>query len=126
MSGGHFSYTNDQACREIYGWTLSPDYGDRGFSQSKLARIVDPFDDLIISELIFDVFCLIHSYDWYASADTGEETYRADVRRFKEKWLKQLPEERIREIIDDELNVVRGRLYGAFFTNGGDTNSCTT
>lgn len=121
MSGGHFSYANDTLCREIYNWMVSPDYGDRGFSQSNIARRLDPFDDVIISELIYDVFCLMHSYDWYASADTGEETYRADVRRFKEKWLKQLPEERIREIIDDELNVVRGRLYGAFFNNGGDT-----
>lgn len=125
MSGGHFNYANDHLCHDIYGWGIYPDYGDRGFSQSNLARQLDPFDDIIISELIYDVFCLMHSYDWYASADTGEETYRADVQRFKEKWLKQLPEERIREIIDDELNVVRGRLYGAFFTNGGD-HSCTT
>ena len=125
MSGGHFSYTNDQACREIYGWSLSPDYGDRGFSQSKLARQVDPFEDIIISELIFDVFCLMHSYDWYASADTGEETYRADVRRFKEKWLQKIPEEHIREIIDDELSHTRERLYKSLLSNGGDS-SCTT
>ena len=125
MSGGHFNYTNDHLCHDIYGWSISPDYGERGFKQSKFARQIDPFDDLIISELIFDVFCLMHSYDWYQSGDTGESTYREDVRRFKEKWLQQLPEERVREIIDDELNIVRGRLYGAFFPNGGD-NSCTT
>lgn len=125
MSGGYFDRKNDMLCGEIYKWAVSPNYGEGGFSQSARARCVDPFDDIVISELIFDVFCLLHSYDWYQSGDTGEETYRADVRRFKEKWLKQLPEERIREIIDDELNVVRGRLYGAFFTNGGDS-SCTT
>jgi hypothetical protein len=117
MSGGHFNYTNDTLCREIYNWMVSPNYGDRGFNQSKLARQVDPFEDIIISELIFDVFCLMHSYDWYASADTGEETYRKDVQKFKDKWLKQMPEERIKEIIEDELNLARERLYNAFSKN---------
>jgi hypothetical protein len=117
MSGGHFNYTNDTLCSEIYNWMVSPDYGDSGFNKSKLARRVDPFEDIIISELVFDVFCLMHSYDWYASADTGEEIYRKDVQRFKDKWLKQMPEERVKEIIEDELNLARERLYNAFSKN---------
>lgn len=125
MSGGHFDYRNDSLCHDIYGWSISPDYGDRGFGQSNLARRLDPFDDIVMSELIFDVFCLMHSYDWYQSGDTDEETYRKDVTRFKNKWLRPLSDEYIRTIVDDELNVVRGRLYNAFISNGGDT-SCTT
>ena len=125
MSGGHFDYRNDNLCHDIYGWTISPNYGDRGFEQSKFARQADPLDDIVMSELVFDVFCILHSYDWYQSGDTCEETYREDVQRFKDKWLKQIPDERVREIIDDELNVVRGRLYQAFIHNGGD-NPCTT
>lgn len=119
MSGGRFNYCNDTLCRDIFGWTVSPDYGDDGFRQSNLARRLDPLDDIIMSELVFDVFCILHSYDWYRSGDTGEDTYRDDVRRFKDKWLKHIPDDRVREIIDDELNVVRGRLYNAFI-NGGD------
>lgn len=122
MSGGHFDYKNDYLCHDIFGWEVSADYGDHGFKQSKFARRIDPLDDIIMSELVFDVFCLLHSYDWWQSGDTCEDTYRADVQRFKDKWLKQLPEERIREIVDDELNVVRGRLYNAFFPNGGKRN----
>lgn len=122
MSGGHFDYKNDYLCHDIFGWEVSADYGDHGFKQSKFARRIDPLDDIIMSELVFDVFCLLHSYDWWQSGDTCEDTYRADVQRFKDKWLKQLPEERIREIVDDELNVVRGRLYNAFFPNGGNRN----
>lgn len=126
MSGGHFSYHNDDLCHELYGWTVFPDYGDRGFNKSKLARQINPLEDLVISELVFDVFCLLHSYDWYASADTCKETYQADVKRFKDKWLKQLPETYVREIIDDEINAVRDKLYQAFNIDGGDTSSCTT
>lgn len=123
MSGGHFDYRNDNLCHDIFGWGISPDYGDHGFSQSKLARRVDPLDDILMSELVFDVFCVLHSYDWWQSGDTGEDTYRADVQRFKDKWLKKLPDDRIREIIDDELQAVSKRLYTSFI--GGD-KSCTT
>lgn len=117
MSGGHFNYSNDDLCHDIYGWSISPDYGERGFKQSMIARHLDPLNDILLSELVFDVFCVLHSYDWWQSGDTCEDTYRKDVQRFKDKWLKQLPKERIEEIIDDELNVVRGRLHNAFFPN---------
>ncbi len=122
MSGGHFDYSNDRLCHEIFGWEVSADYGESGFRQSKIARRIDPLDDILLSELVFDVFCVLHSYDWWQSGDTCEDTYRKDVQRFKDKWLKQLPEERIKEIIDDELNLTRGRLYNAFFPNGGSND----
>lgn len=125
MSGGHFDYSNDRLCHEIFGWEVSADYGEAGFKQSKIARRLDPLDDILLSELVFDVFCVLHSYDWWQSGDTGEDTYRKDVQRFKDKWLKQLTDERIKEIIDDELNVTRGRLYNAFFKNGGNNNDNT-
>ena len=114
MSGGHFSYINDQACNEIYGWQLSANYGERGFSQSPAARRIDPFEDRVMSELVFDVFCVLHSYDWYAFGDTGEATYREDVQRFKDKWLKPMRGKRAKEIVDAELADARAKLYRAF------------
>ena len=117
MSGGHFNYANDTLCREIYGWKVDPDYGDEGFEQSPIARKINPFNDLVISELIFDVFCLLHSFDWCESGDTCEETYRKDVKHFKEKWLKQIPELKIKEIVDGEISRMRDELYQAFNLN---------
>lgn len=114
MSGGRFNYRNDDACCEIFGWYISPDYGDDGFGKSKLARQINPLEDLVISELVFDVFCLLHSYDWYTCGDTCEDTYRADVQRFKDKWLKPMRGKRAKEIVDDELEATRERLYQAF------------
>lgn len=114
MSGGHFNYINDSTCREIFGWNIDCDYGERGFSQSEAARRINPLEDLVMSELVFDVFCVLHSYDWYASSDTCEETYRADVQRFKDKWLKPMRGKRAKEIVDDELEEVRKKLYLAF------------
>ena len=114
MSGGHFSYDNDRACHEIFGWDLSPDYGERGFKQSRDARRLNPLEDLVMSELVFDVFCVLHSYDWYVCGDTCEETYRADVQRFKDKWLKPMRGKPAKEIVDEELEEVRKKLYLAF------------
>ena len=114
MSGGHFNYQNDSICSEIFDWRISPDYGEHGFKQSKLARRINPLKDGLISELVFDVFCLLHSYDWYESGDTCEETYRKDVKYFKEKWLKQISPERMKEIIEDEISNLREELYSTF------------
>lgn len=87
MSGGRFDYRNDDACSEIFHGKLYPAYGDDGFKHSKEARRINPLEDRELSEMVFDMFCVLHSYDWYASGDTGEEQYRADVKRFKDKWM---------------------------------------
>lgn len=120
MSGGRFDYSNDRACRDIFGWGIDCDYGDEGFSRSKAARRLNPLEDMVMSELVFDVFCVLHSYDWYACGDTCEDTYRADVKRFKDKWLKPMRGKRAKEIVDDELEEVRRKLYQAFMEEEND------
>lgn len=114
MSGGHFDYENDRLCENIYGYSVFPNYGEKGFAQSKKARRINPLEDLVISELVFDVFCLLHSYDWYKSGDTCEETYRDDVKRFKKKWLTSLSQSHIKEVVNDEIFRLRDELYKAF------------
>ena len=114
MSGGRFDYMDDRLCSELFGWEVSTDYGDKAFEQSKIARRINPMEDLVISELVFDVLCLIHSYDWYVCGDTNEEIYRADVARFKAKWLKAVRGKRAKEIVDEELETMRKKLYQAF------------
>ena len=121
MSGGHFNYQNDTLCSEIYNYRVRANYGEDGFKQSAKARRINPFNDLIISELVFDVFCLLHSFDWYESADTCEETYRADIKRFKDKWLTPQPSARVKEIVDDEIIRLRDELYKSF-NIGGEPN----
>ena len=91
MSGGHFEYSNDRAARDIFGWDCGANYGlgNENYLRSvRAARKVNPLENKILSELVFDVFCVLHSFDWYKSGDTGEEDYTADVKYFTEKWLK--------------------------------------
>lgn len=78
MSGGTFNYHNDSLKDEIFPYSCNT---------SLKARNANPFGDRVISELVYDVLELIHAYDYYAASDTGEDTYRAAVKDFKDKWL---------------------------------------
>lgn len=114
MSGGLWNYENDHAARAIFGWNMDVDYGDDGFSQSKYARRNNPLGDKMISELVWDVFCLLHSYDWYIEGDTSKETYLEDLKRFKNKWLKVSEKELLQREIDKTLVEARRDLMLSF------------
>lgn len=105
MSGGRFDYRNDSVCEDIFG--VYPDYNLEGLKDLKDARKrvrrENRFDDVEISELIFDVFCLIHSYDWYACGDTGEDDYRKDVEYFKKKWFGKTAMQRAEKVTKDAI-----------------------
>lgn len=96
MSGGYFNYLNDDAARTIFGYGPAITYGLENLQgESKQAANDNPLEDHEISELVYDVFCLLHSYDWYKESDTSYETYQKDVKFFKDKWLRSDPSERM-------------------------------
>ena len=113
MSGGFWEYDNDRLAETIFGWDMLPDYGDDGFRQAPEAWKKNPLEDKLMSELVWDVFCVLHSYDWYKSSDTCEEDYREDLEIFKSKWLKGITEDRVREMISRELETARAELEKA-------------
>ena len=88
MSGGHFNYKDSDLKNEIFDWE---------------DKVTNQFEDLEISQLVFDVLELIHEYDWYISGDTGRENYLEAKRAFKKKWLRGNNVDTLREIIDDKL-----------------------
>ena len=111
MSGGHWDYQNDSLAHEVFGWWCSPDYGEDGFKQAVTARKYNPLEDKMLSEMLWDMFCILHSYDWYASGDTCEETYWKDVEYFKKKWLKMPEHDLARREIEAALEDARQELF---------------
>lgn len=90
MSGGHFNYVNDSLCDEVTG--VYPDYdlsGEDHAERAKASSTLNKLEDKEISEIVYDIFCILHSYDWYRSGDTGRDDYEKDVKAFKEKWIKK-------------------------------------
>ena len=113
MSGGHWNYKNDDVCYELFNWDVSPTYGIESKEQkryAKTAREIDPMEDIELSDLIYDVFCLIHSADWYKSGDNSEETYRKDVEAFKKKWFKNKRSDRLKEYVNAAVEELRDNL----------------
>ena len=101
MSGGAFDYQQRNLAYELFGWRLTVDYGEDGHAQSKEARKVNPMNDRELSELVWDVLCLIHSLDWCKSGDTGDGDYASDVKWFKDKWLPRTQEDVIQAYKQD-------------------------
>lgn len=99
MSGGRFDYIDSRCKGEIFGWSAE--------------KPINVFEDREISELIWDVFDLIHEFDWYASGDTCEDTYLKAKAEFKNKWLKR-DGERVKRVIDNAINEVREELYKTY------------
>ena len=117
MSGGRFYHKDSSLAYEMFDYCVSCRYGlgNRDDYQADVKRVRkhNLFEDKVISELVYDVMCLLNSYDYYASDDICEETYRADVKFFKKKWLKSLDEKRVREIVDEELAAAKEELLKA-------------
>lgn len=115
MSGGCFEYLNDSLCREVFRWGVTPVYG-MGHKQEygasvKEARKLNPMKDKILSEMLYDMFCLLHSFDLAESGDTNEELYRKDVLYFKQKWLKSGEQGILKTQIDAGIEELREELY---------------
>lgn len=111
MSGGYWDYADSSLMNEIFRNVKSY------HPTRKEIRTVNPLEDVEISELVWDVFDLLHSYDWYASGDTGEQDYREDVEAFKKKWFKRSAKERVQEEVDSALEIAREQLYTEFGLN---------
>lgn len=98
MSGGFFNYVDSTLKNEIFG------YGE---------RFKNVFEDMEISHIIYDIFNVIHAYDWYVSGDTSEEDYLEVKRRFKAKYLKN-NKELTKEMIDLAIANAKKELYQTY------------
>lgn len=101
MSGGRFDYRDSSLKDEIFGWINDGD------------KIPNVFEDREISELTYDLLNLIHYYDWYASGDTGKDSYLQAKSEFKKKWLSNRGV-RVRRIVDDAISELKDELYETY------------
>lgn len=90
MSGGSHDYVYCTLANELripsghYGLSNDGEYAENVIE----TRRIDPMEDEELSEMMYDVSCLLHSLEWYCSGDNREERYIKDKERFKNKWLR--------------------------------------
>lgn len=75
-----------------------------------LARKRNAFNDKVVGELIYDVFNLLHSLDYYTAGDVCEEDYEQDLANFKNKWLKSLKKPYVKEIVQEYVEDLKKML----------------
>lgn len=108
MSGGRFNYMDSSLMDEIFGYSSKPR---------------DVFEDMEISQLVWDVLELVHSFDLYASDDTGEDDWLKAKAKFRKKWFETARKDRLKKIIDEKVEETRMELYktiGVKVDTGGD------
>lgn len=107
MSGGWFDYRDAQFKNDVFGYSWS----DEGWNGR------DVLEDRELSEMLFDLLNLMHDFDWYKSADTGEEDYLKAKVGFKNKWLKN-PRIRVQRVIDSAVEDLRQEMYKTYGVDG--------
>lgn len=98
MSGGYFDYQDLTLANAIFDDDKHPH---------------DVFEDVEITNIVHDVFDLIHALDWYKSGDTSQEDYLKAKNEFKHKWLCQ-PTQRTQRIVDTAVTQLKRELYQTF------------
>lgn len=82
MSGGLWDYQNDMLRRKIFADEAYDEEIDEWIDVDN----PNPLEDAFLSELLYDMFNILHDCDWYFSGDTGEETYNKQKSEFLAKW----------------------------------------
>ena len=67
--------------------------------------------DAEMNDMIRDLAEVLHDLEWWQSCDSSEDRYRRTLAKFKEKWFKADRCERLKGYIDEQIGIVRGRLY---------------
>lgn len=117
MSGGYWDDRDRALATDIFGYHIDTGCGLDGDRHDENMRIVikdNRLGDPEISALAFDIFCLLHSFDYAKSGDSDQEDYREDVAAFKKRWLNTAGTEQIRHMIDICITNLWKDLYETF------------
>ena len=78
--------------------------------------------DAELDELIKDLVPVLKAVEWWQSCDTGEDSYRKEVRKFKKKWLSgDVRTENLGKIINDKVEELREELLKMIGVIGFDS-----
>lgn len=117
MSGGHFDYFHDKITQQIYNWELDAGYNlgskEQVWSANK-ARHMDPLNDVELSEMLYDLACVMKAHDWYVSGDTGPEDYDEAKQYFKNKWFGKTQKQRIDAQVEKAAIQLKRKIKNMF------------
>ena len=72
--------------------------------------LVDRMLDYELNDMVKDFAELCKALEWYCSADTSEEDYRKEVKKFKNKWFNSDRNTRLEKIINSRCDELKNEL----------------
>lgn len=110
MSRGFWDYKNEGLKTDIFGW----DYNNSSEIADSDTPVVDVFKDIMISEIIYDMFSVLYAADSYFCGDWSEDSYREVTNEFKKKWINASPEELTKYFINKKIEEAKKELCKSF------------
>lgn len=99
MSGGCFNYIAYSLANALD--IPCGDYNEiTSFKNNiKYQRVAkkNPMKDIELSMMMYDITSLLKSLEWCESGDIDDDTYLADVKAFKNKWLNRNDDDKLIE-----------------------------
>lgn len=120
MSGGHFNYLHDRIVGEVFDWEIDVyDFADdsQRLSASR-ARTLNPLNDVELSEMLYDIACVLMAHDYWRSGDCDVDCYNKAKQRFKGKWFGKTQKERIESQVEKATEQLRKDIKEMFETEG--------
>ena len=117
MSGGHFDYFHDKITQQIFDWNVDAYYNLGSEEQCRgavIARRMDLLNDVELSEMLYDLTCVLKAHDWWRSGDCGAECYNEAKQYFKEKWFGKTQRQRIEAQVDKAVRQFRRDVNDIF------------
>lgn len=94
--------------------------GSYEYVSCKIEEAAEYARDLEIKELLKDLAEVLHADEYAYDGDISEESYKETLSKFKKKWFKDSRADRLKVIIDDEVDKLRGELYDMIGVDNGD------
>lgn len=97
MSGGYWNYEDTRLKNEIFQYRNVP---------------WNALEDAELSTMLFELFEVLHQFDWYKSDDSDKEDYLAAKKAFKKKWMRNTNYRKdvLRKIIEDEFEAKKNEV----------------
>jgi len=85
--------------------------GSYEYISYKLEEASNYARDLEIKELLKDLAEVLHADEWAYDGDTSEESYKEALAKFKKKWFKDDRSDRLKVIVDKEIDNLKKEIY---------------
>jgi hypothetical protein len=85
--------------------------GSYEYISCKIEKAAEYARDLEIKDLLKDLAEVLHDDEYAYDGDISEKSYKETLSKFKKKWFKDERPDRLKVIVDKEIDNLRQEIY---------------